>query len=42
MLYILADGMTFEEVLEEYPSIAIENIRASIAHGAEISKERFV
>ncbi len=42
ILDFLANGMTFEEILEEYPSITIEDIRATIAYGAEMSRERFV
>ncbi len=42
ILDFLADGMSFEEILEEYPSLSIEDVRAAIAYGAEMSRERFV
>lgn len=42
VLDFLADGMTFEEILKEYPSLSIKDIRAAIAYGAEMSRERFV
>ncbi|MCP4153496.1 MAG: DUF433 domain-containing protein [bacterium] len=42
ILDFLADGMSFEEILADYPSLAIEDIRAAIAYGAEMSRERFV
>jgi len=34
--------MSVEEVLEEYPHLSEEDIRAAIAYGAEMSRERFV
>jgi len=42
ILDFLASGMSFDEVLEDYPSLTIEDIRAAIAYGAEMSRERFV
>jgi uncharacterized protein (DUF433 family) len=42
LLDLLASGMTSEEVLEEYPQLEIEDIRAAIAYGAEMSRERYV
>ena len=36
LLDLLADGMSVEEVLAEYPHLAEEDIRAAIAYGAEI------
>lgn len=35
-------GATFEEVLGEYPGLEAEDIRACIAWGAEMSRERFI
>ncbi|RJP77092.1 MAG: DUF433 domain-containing protein [Candidatus Zixiibacteriota bacterium] len=35
VLDFLADGMTFQEVLDEYPQLTEEDIRAAIAYGAE-------
>ncbi len=38
----MANGMSIEEILEEYPSLTREDIRAAIAYGAEMSRERYV
>ena len=38
----LASGATVEEVLAEYPQLTEEDIRAAIAYGAEMSRERYV
>ncbi len=37
----LADGMTAEQIVAEYPSVTVEAVRASIAYAAELSHERF-
>ncbi|HEX8949207.1 MAG TPA: DUF433 domain-containing protein [Dissulfurispiraceae bacterium] len=42
ILDFLASGMTLKEILEEYPQLTEEDIRAAIAYGAEMSRERFV
>lgn len=42
ILDLLASGMSMEEVLEEYPQLTVEDIRAAIAYGAEMSRERYV
>ena len=42
ILDLLANGMTMEEVLKEYPQLTKEDIQAAIAYGAEMSRERFV
>ena len=42
LLDFLADGMTVDEILVEYPQLAAEDVRAAIAYGAEMSRERFV
>ncbi len=42
ILDFLADGMTPEEILAEYPHLQSEDIRAAIAYGAEMARERFV
>lgn len=42
ILDFLADGSTMEEILAEYPQLTIEDIRAAIAYGAEMSRERYV
>jgi uncharacterized protein (DUF433 family) len=42
ILDFLASGMSIAEVLEEYPHLTEEDIRAAIAYGAEMSRERYV
>lgn len=42
ILDFLADGMSIQEVIEEYPYLTQEDIRAAIAYGAEMSRARFV
>ena len=42
ILDFLASGLTFDEILENYPGIDIDDIRACIAYGAEMSRERYV
>lgn len=38
----LAGGSSIEEGIAEYPQLVEEDIRASIAYGAEMSRERYV
>lgn len=42
ILDFLASGTTIEEILEEYPQLTEDDIRAAIAYGAEMSRERYV
>ncbi len=42
VLDFLADGMTVEEILTQYPDLTAEDIRACIAYGAEMARERYV
>jgi len=42
ILDLLASGMSEAEVLAEYPQLAPEDIRAAIAYGAELARERYV
>ncbi|MEW6419788.1 MAG: DUF433 domain-containing protein [Nitrospirota bacterium] len=42
ILDFLASGMTIKEIIEEYPQLTEEDIRAAIAYGAEMSRERYV
>jgi len=42
ILDFLANGMTIKEILTEYPQLTDEDIRAAIAYGAEMARERFV
>jgi len=42
ILDLLADGMAIEEILENYPSIELEDVYACLAYGAEMTRERYV
>ena len=42
ILDLLAGGTTIDEVLEEYPGIAREDILACIAYGAEMTRDYYV
>jgi uncharacterized protein (DUF433 family) len=42
ILDFLANGMTIEEIIAEYPHLQKEDIYAAIAYGAEMSRERYV
>ena len=42
ILDFLANGASIEEVLEQYPQLAEEDVRAAMAYGAEMSRERYV
>ncbi|MEA1965260.1 MAG: DUF433 domain-containing protein [Candidatus Aerophobetes bacterium] len=35
----LAEGLDEQEILKEYPSLHLEDIRAAIAYAAELSRE---
>lgn len=39
ILDALAEGLSTEEVLEHYPSLTKEDIRAAIAYAAELARE---
>ncbi|MEW5800757.1 MAG: DUF433 domain-containing protein [bacterium] len=38
----LADGMSIGEILQEYPQLTEDDIRAAIAYGAEMPRDRYV
>ncbi len=42
ILDLLASGTSMEELMEEYPQLTSEDIRAAIAYGAEMARERYV
>ena len=42
ILDFLASGMSVDKVLAEYPQLTEEDIRAAMAYGAEMSRERYV
>jgi uncharacterized protein (DUF433 family) len=35
-----ADGLPAEEILVSYPSLTLDDIRAAVAYGAELARER--
>jgi uncharacterized protein (DUF433 family) len=42
ILDFLADGLTEEELLAEYPQLVHEDMLAAIAYGAEAARERII
>lgn len=42
ILDFLANGMSIEETLAEYPQLTKEDVRPAIAYGAEMGRERYV
>ena len=42
ILDFLANGMTNEEIIAEYPQLKKEDIQAALAYGAEMARERYV
>lgn len=42
ILDLLANGATFEEILEDYPDLERDDILACIAYGSEMTRERYV
>lgn len=42
ILDFLADGMSIEAILADYPQLTEQDIRAAFAYGAEMSRERYV
>ncbi len=42
VLDFLANGMSITEILTEYPQLSDEDVRAAIAYGAEMARERYV
>jgi uncharacterized protein (DUF433 family) len=42
ILDFLADGWSIEDVLENYPGLEEADVRACLAYGAEMSRERYV
>lgn len=41
ILDLLADGMAIPEILDSYPGITEDDVRACIAYGSEMSRERY-
>ena len=42
VLDMLAEGLSVNQILEEFPQLEAEDILACIAYAAELSRERFV
>ena len=42
ILDLLASGWTHDQILDNYPGIEEDDIRACIAYGAEMARERYV
>ena len=42
VLDLLADGLTHDQVLAEYPGLELDDIRACMAYGSEMTRERVV
>lgn len=38
----LASGLTVDEILEYYPSLTAESVRASLAYAAELAREQVI
>ena len=38
----LASGLSYEDIINSYPSLSKEGVQAAIAYAAELSKERVV
>ena len=39
ILDALAEGLSPEQILDHYPSLRIEDVRAAVAYGAELARE---
>ncbi|MDB9538321.1 DUF433 domain-containing protein [Anabaenopsis tanganyikae CS-531] len=35
----LADGLTFEEIVKDYPPLTLEDVKAAIAYAAQLTRE---
>jgi uncharacterized protein (DUF433 family) len=42
ILDFLASGVSQEELMDWYPGLELDDIRACLAYGAEMSRDRFV
>ena len=42
LLDLMAGGMTEAEILEEYPGLTKDDLRAALAYGAAAAHERFI
>lgn len=42
ILDLLASGSSYDDLLANYPGLELEDLRACIAYGAEMSRERYL
>ena len=42
VLDLLADGLSTEQITEHYPGLEADDIRACVAYGSEMTRERVV
>lgn len=42
VLGMLADGMSVDDVVDDYPQLAEADVRACMAYGAKLADQRFV
>ena len=35
----LAEGLSIDQIIDHYPSLTVEDVRAAIAYGAELARE---
>lgn len=42
VLDLMASGLTPEEILQDYPQLVVEDIRACVAYASEMTRERTV
>jgi uncharacterized protein (DUF433 family) len=42
ILDLLAEGMSIEEILQEYPGLEALDISACLAYGADMARDRYV
>ena len=42
ILDFLSNGMSTEEIIDEYPQLTEKDIHAALAYGAEMARERYV
>lgn len=42
ILDLLAGGASIEEILDDYPSLEEADVRACLAYGAEMARERYI
>ncbi len=41
ILDCLAAGMTEQQILDDYPTLTVNGIRAAAAHGAELARDEY-